>query len=153
MYLLSESSCLLEGSLGFVYDIPGFHWHCSKLIISGSVHRRPLQHGLTGAIEHVQSVRADSKSLVSDPQYLHTICNRTKEEMKNGRCTCPSLAVCGPTEILPPEESHAGVQATRPAANMQVRKAEVQVSAACSATVFVDKIYYIQKLILFCRAG
>lgn len=74
------------------------------------------------------------------------------EEMKNGRCTCSSFG-CGTIEILPPEEPHAGVQATRPAAHVQVRKAEIQVSTACSATLFVDKIYYIQKLILSCRAG
>lgn len=63
------------------------------------------------------------------------------------------LAVCGLIEILPPEEPRDGVQATRPAAHMQIRKAEIQVSATSSITLFVDKIYYIQKLILSCRAG
>lgn len=63
------------------------------------------------------------------------------------------LAICGPTELLPPEESYAGVQATRPATHVRVRKAEIQVSTACSATLFVDKIYYLQKLIVSCRAG
>lgn len=44
-------------------------------------------------------------------------------------------------------------QASRSTAHVQVRKAEIQASAACSATLFVTKIYYIQKLILSCRAG
>lgn len=72
---------------------------------------------LLGAIEHTQSVRADFKSLVSEPQYLHIICKRTKEEMENRRCTCPSFG-CGPIEILPPKEPRAGAQATRPAAHV-----------------------------------
>lgn len=41
----------------------------------------------------------------------------------------PLLAVCGSMEILPSEGPHAGVQAIRAAAHVQVRKAEIQTSA------------------------
>lgn len=50
----------------------------------------PLSMDLLGATEGAHSVRADFKSLVSDPQQ-HCLCKTMKKAIKNGRCICPSF--------------------------------------------------------------
>jgi len=103
---------------------------------------------LLGATECAQCARPDFKPLVTDPSYFRSACKRMKRRKKewNGIClhwcACAALGrLCDTIEVLAPSELHTGASARRHAAHAGIRKGQIQVLTARSATLFVDTTY------------